>query len=425
MWRARRGWTRPHLLQLVHRGAVDLLLRVEAGAHHPLVGEVEQAAALVEAQGLGVRQEVERLLERHAHLQQAVLGRPRPVHRLLVRRERLRVRGDERGRDVVGPARVGERHERARGRHHAVPLVLAVGGVGELLQERVGGVVHRPPERGVHRELQRLQAVAVEAGVEEPLERRVVAERGGRGARAPPAPPRPSSPPRAPCSPRAATRARRAARRAAPPRRRRPPRAAAGAPRPPRPRRAAPGRCARRTRGRCSFTRPTMASTTARVSGGRVARAHHAVQAVQHDARHRVDHRGEGGDGDDVARRLDRLLLRLALDLLPPLVRGVRRQVPQVGQDPQRVLPQQLGQPAVALPRRLDRALVDRARLAATAPPAPAPAPRRAGRSAARTARSCRRGASAGTTTRTAGSRSRARTRSARAARRCGARPRR
>src|SRR5438128_4955628 len=42
------------LLQLIHRGPIDLLLRVEAGAHHPLVGEVEQAARLVEAQRLGV-----------------------------------------------------------------------------------------------------------------------------------------------------------------------------------------------------------------------------------------------------------------------------------------------------------------------------------------------------------------------------------
>ena len=80
---------RAHLLELVHRGAVDLLLRVEAGAHHPLVREVEQAAALVEAQRLGVRQHVERGLERHAQLEQAVLGRPGPVHRLLVDGERL------------------------------------------------------------------------------------------------------------------------------------------------------------------------------------------------------------------------------------------------------------------------------------------------------------------------------------------------
>src|SRR5207249_7410460 len=35
------------LVELVHGGAVDLLLRVEAGAHYPLVREVEEAPRLV------------------------------------------------------------------------------------------------------------------------------------------------------------------------------------------------------------------------------------------------------------------------------------------------------------------------------------------------------------------------------------------
>src|SRR4029453_6184720 len=52
-----------HLLELVHRGSVDLLLRVEAGPHDPLVGQVQERPALVEAQGRRVGQKVERFLE--------------------------------------------------------------------------------------------------------------------------------------------------------------------------------------------------------------------------------------------------------------------------------------------------------------------------------------------------------------------------
>ncbi len=85
------------------------------------------------------------------------------VHRLVEDLEGPRVRGDEGRRDEVGPARVGEGHERARGGHHAVALVLAVGRVGELLQEGVARVVQGPGEGRVHRELQRLEAVAVDA----------------------------------------------------------------------------------------------------------------------------------------------------------------------------------------------------------------------------------------------------------------------
>src|SRR5207249_5261706 len=58
----------PELLQLVHGGAVDLLLGVEARAHDPLVREVEEAPRLVEAERLGVGKQVEGGLEGHAHL---------------------------------------------------------------------------------------------------------------------------------------------------------------------------------------------------------------------------------------------------------------------------------------------------------------------------------------------------------------------
>src|SRR5438034_6192125 len=79
---AQHAW-RPHvpsqarvegadLVQLVHGGAVDLLLRVEARPHDPLVREIEEASRLVEAQRLRVGEQVERRLEGDAHVEQPV-----------------------------------------------------------------------------------------------------------------------------------------------------------------------------------------------------------------------------------------------------------------------------------------------------------------------------------------------------------------
>ena len=51
---------------------------------------------------------------------------------------------------------------------------------------------------------------------------------------------------------------------------------------------------------------------------GHVAGVQHPVQAVQHDARDGVHHRGEGADRNHVARGLDRLLFRFTLDRLQP-----------------------------------------------------------------------------------------------------------
>ena len=48
------------LLDLFHRGLVNLLLRVEAGAHRPLVQQMQQRAGFDQANGFRVRQQVER-----------------------------------------------------------------------------------------------------------------------------------------------------------------------------------------------------------------------------------------------------------------------------------------------------------------------------------------------------------------------------
>ena len=82
----------------------------------------------------------------------------------------------------------------------------------------------------------------------------------------------------------------------------------------------------------------------------RVAGVQHPVQAMQHDARHRVHHRGERADRNDVARGLDRLLLGVPLDLLQPLGIGRRPDVAQLLQDRQRIVLEQRRELGVAIP---------------------------------------------------------------------------
>jgi hypothetical protein len=93
-----------HLGDLVHRRQVDLLLRVEAGAQRPLVLQREQTARLDEAQRLGVRQQIQRLFERHAELEQPVLRRPRLGNRAFVDSERARILPQQPRRHTSGAA---------------------------------------------------------------------------------------------------------------------------------------------------------------------------------------------------------------------------------------------------------------------------------------------------------------------------------
>ena len=116
--------------------------------------------------------------------------------------------------------------------------------------------------------------------------------------------------------------------------------------------------------GSCWRTASTIASTTSARLPRRVGRVGHPHQAIEREARDRVHHRGAGGERDHIARRLDRLLLRLALDRLQPIGAGPRRDVAQLAQDANGVVLEQGRQPRVALPRVDDGALVDVARLA-------------------------------------------------------------
>ena len=107
----------------------------------------------------------------------------------------------------------------------------------------------------------------------------------------------------------------------------------------------------------------------------------------------------KAASGDHVARGLDGLLLGLARHPLLALLRGVRREVPELRHDAQRVRPQEVVQPAIGAPGPAAPPPRRRRAPPAPGPPARGPGPRRAARSAATTARSCRRGGSGGRTT--------------------------
>src|ERR1700747_2448928 len=57
-----------------HRGLKNFFLGVEAGAHGPFVKQMEERAGFVEADGLGVGENVERDFERDAAVEELVFG---------------------------------------------------------------------------------------------------------------------------------------------------------------------------------------------------------------------------------------------------------------------------------------------------------------------------------------------------------------
>ena len=311
-WRTSCGVHRAHLLDLVHRRLPDLALRVQAGAHRPLVEQVEQRARLLEAHGERVRQHVERELRRDAERRAAARARPRPP-----RPPRRRARGRPDRRAISSGSTTSTRAGTVRVSSGREPGTMRwrwsweSARVGELLAEGVVRVVERAHQRRVDRDVQRVEPVAVAAPGRAPARapRRRRARRGrARGARRPP-------PPAGARAPQSTSRERR------------PPRdlskASSGAASPSAGRRerglddlvrarAAARRPRRRRPGRGARTSATMRSTTRRASSGASQARGHAPQPVQHDARDRVDHRGVARDRDHVARGLDRLLLGLA-----------------------------------------------------------------------------------------------------------------
>ena len=306
-----RGCDARTCVDLVHRRQVDLLLRVEAGAQRPLVQQREQRSRFDEAQRLGVRQDVERELERHAERQQPVLGRPRlassPASYTACARG---FGGDQPRRDVVGL-------RACRRTSSAAATPAPCGGAGPA-SRRCGSAASRTRRsRGAARasaasdtRRSACRAGSGSAPGSSPgrsPRRRTSRRRSGRTSSARSR--RRSL--RRPATRRAAATSGRSAARRTPRRTRSPPDRGVG--------NAVSGTSSRSQ----SAPRPTfsknmrvpllhqadhLADHHARLVR-RVAGVHHPVQAVQHDARDGVHHRGERADRDHVARGLDRALL--------------------------------------------------------------------------------------------------------------------
>ena len=83
---------------------------------------------------------------------------------------------------------------------------------------------------------------------------------------------------------------------------------------------------------------------------GRVAGSAHAPETVEDDAGDGVDHRGESGDGENVARDFDGTFFCCALDFLDVLGAGIRANVPNVGENGASVADKKSGKLTVVIP---------------------------------------------------------------------------
>jgi len=83
---------------------------------------------------------------------------------------------------------------------------------------------------------------------------------------------------------------------------------------------------------------------------GCVARGAHAPETVEDDAGDGVDHRGESGDGKNVAGNFDGAFFGGALDFLDVLGAGVRANVPDVGENRASISDQERGKLTVIIP---------------------------------------------------------------------------
>src|SRR3974377_1275003 len=104
----------------IHRGVVDFLLRVEAGAHGPFVQKVEQRTGFDETNGFCVWKDIQGNFRGHAAIEKPILGRPGFLTRALGPGVRARILSEEPRGDVIGFARVGEGQKWARAGDHAM-----------------------------------------------------------------------------------------------------------------------------------------------------------------------------------------------------------------------------------------------------------------------------------------------------------------
>src|SRR6266446_1514490 len=68
----------------VHGGLIDFFLSVEAGAHGPFVEEMEERTGFVEADGLGVWQEIESDFRGDAAVEELIFRGPSVAHGAVV-----------------------------------------------------------------------------------------------------------------------------------------------------------------------------------------------------------------------------------------------------------------------------------------------------------------------------------------------------
>ena len=93
------------------------------------------------------------------------------MHGAFVNFAGARIVANQHGRDVVGRARIGEGEQRARAGHHAVALVLTIGGVADFFREGEIRVLQRAHRRRVDADVQRLEAIGIARGIQHAVER--------------------------------------------------------------------------------------------------------------------------------------------------------------------------------------------------------------------------------------------------------------
>ena len=154
----------------VEGGFVDFFLRVEAGAHGPLVEEVEERAGFDEADGLGVGENVESDFGGDAAVEELIFCGPGFVHGAVVEFAGARIIFEEHRRDVVGLAGVGQGEERSRAGDHAVALVLTVSGVADFFGEGVVGVLESAHCGGVDADVESFESIKIAGGIQQAVD---------------------------------------------------------------------------------------------------------------------------------------------------------------------------------------------------------------------------------------------------------------
>src|SRR4029077_10423240 len=126
---------------------------------------MEERAGFNEANGFGVRENVESDLGGDAAVEELVLGGPGFVHGAVVEFASAGIIFEEHGGDVVGLAGVCEGEKRARAGNHAMALVLTVGGVADFFGEGVIGVLESAHGGCVDADVESFESIKIAGGI--------------------------------------------------------------------------------------------------------------------------------------------------------------------------------------------------------------------------------------------------------------------